>query len=220
MASGGCRIDEGEGIDGVSKVSGIQMKSSNKEGNGSSPGEYSELIFDEDTDKEIESFLRHKLVREKDLYQEDVLQTEHANQQTCSTEDDNHANLIKEEVSSFSEINNCMQIETKGCEKRIEMTEASPRKHVQNDGNEKIDDVGVVIENVEMNSLKEVEHSDDLSESKTGEKDNPNIVHTKVLAAEAKPLKVPSTKATSITPMWDNYILAVRGIPPRESAVS
>jgi hypothetical protein len=209
-----------KGRDGVSKVSGIQTKSTNEEVEGSSPVPYSELIFDEDTDKEIESFLKQELILEKDASQDDVLQTQHANEQTCSTAEDNHAILIKGEVDGLSEIKNCKQIETKRCEKRLEITETSPRKHAHsNDGNEKID---CDVEIVGMNSMEEMEHSEDLSESKTDEKSNLNVVPTKVkvLAAEAKPLKVPSTQTTSIGPMWDNYILAVRGIPPREAGVS
>jgi hypothetical protein len=155
MASGSYVGDKGR--DGVREVSGIQMKRSNEEEGGSSNAPNSELVFDEDTDKEIESFLKQELIRE-DVFQDDVLQTQHANEQTCSTADDNRAILNR--------------------------------------------------------------HPDDLSESKTAKTNNPNVVHTeaKVLAAEAKPL--PSTKTTSISPMWDNYILAVRGIPPREAGVS
>jgi hypothetical protein len=213
-----CDVVEGRGCDDVRKVRAMKMRISNKDGKRSSPVQYSEVIFDEDTYKEIESFLKQKLVREKEVSQDDVLQTQYANEQIA---DDNHAILIEEKGSSLSEKEKCMQIETRGCEKQIEVTEASPRKHVHNDGNEKIDyDVGIVAKNVGMNSVEEVEHSDDLSESKTGEQNNPNVVHTKVNAAETKPLKVPLTKTTSIGSLWNDYVLAVRGIPPSEVRVS
>lgn len=202
--------DKFNGRAGASKVSGTQMESSNEEGDISSHVSYSELMFDEDTDKEIESFLRPELIPEKDVSQDDVLETQHANEQTCSTTVDNRAILTKEEVDGVAETKNCMQIETKRYEKRIEITETSPRKHVRNsDGNDA------------MNSLKEMRHSDDLSGSKTGKKNNTNVAHTKVkvLTAEAKSLKVPSPK-TALSPMWDNYILVVSGIPPRDAGVS
>jgi hypothetical protein len=198
------------------------MEGSDEEGKGRSLVHYSELLFDKDTNKEIESFMMQESIREKDVSQDDALQIQHANEQTCNNAGDNHAIITKEEVDSSSEIKNCMQIETKRCEKRNDITETSPRKQVHsNDGNEKIDcDVGIV-ENVGVNSLEGMEHSDDLSESKTGKKNNPNVVHTKGKdPAEVKSLNLSSTKTTSVSPLWDNYILAVRGIPPNEAGVS
>lgn len=201
----------------ANKVSGSQMKSSNEEGDISSHVSYSKLIFDEDTDKEIESFLRPELIPEKDVSQDDVLETQHANEQTCSTTVDNRAILTKEEVDCLAETKNSLQIETKRCEKRIEITKTNPRKHVHNNNG---NDRGIA-ENDVMNSLKDMRHSDDLSGSKTGKNNNPNVAHTevKVLTAEAKSLKVPSTK-TALSAMWNNYILVVSGIPPRDAGVS
>jgi hypothetical protein len=197
------------------------MEGSDEEGKGSSPAHYSELLFDKDTNKEIESFLIQESVRGKDVFHDDALQIQQATEQTCSNAGDNHAIITKEEVDSSSEIKNCMQIESERCEKRNDITETSPRKQVHsNDGN-KIDCDAGIVENVVVNSLEGIEHSDDLSENKTGKKNNPNVVHTKVKdPAEAKSLKVSSPKTTSISPLWDNYILAVRGIPPREAGVS
>jgi hypothetical protein len=190
------------------------METKEKERKGVFPDHYSELLFDKNTDKEIESFLKQELIREQDVSQDDVIQTQHANEQTCSTPDANHANITKEEVHSSLEIRNRMQIETKGSEKQKDKDETSPRKRLHNnDENEKIDYDVRIVENVGVSSLEGMEHPGDLSESKTGKKANPNV-NTKVkeLAAEANSFKMP--------PMWNNYILAVRGIPPRQSGVS
>jgi hypothetical protein len=200
------------------------METNDEKGKGILPVQFSELLSDKDTDKEIKSFLKQELIRGKNLSQDDVLQIQDVNEQTFSIANASHANVTKEEVDSLPAGKNCMQIEAKSCEKQNYISEKSPEKHVHsNNANEKREyDVGITGENVCESSLERMELPDDLSESKNGERDNPSVVPTKVkeVVAEEKSVKMPSPEMTSLSPAWSNYILSVRGIPPREAGVS
>lgn len=188
------------------------------------PVNFSEHLFAEDTNREIESFPGQELLREKSFSQYDELETQHANEQMCGTEDANHGNITNEEVNSLLTEKNCMQNETERSGKRNDTTERSHENILQIDNaNEKIQyDIGITVENVGERSFEGMEVPDVLSEGKTGERENPSVEHTKVkeLVTEAKPLKISSSKTTALSPLWSNYILSVRGIPPREAGVS
>jgi hypothetical protein len=200
------------------------MESNDEEGKGILPVQFSEHLSDKDTNKEMESFLKQELIRGKNLSQNDVLQKQDGKEQTFSITDANHANVTKEEVDSLAAVKNCMQIETKSCQKQNDMFEKSPGKHAHNNNaNKKIEyDVGITGENVGESSMEGMELPDDLSESKTGERDNPSVVPTKVkeVVAEEKSVKMPSPEMTPLGPLWGNYILSLKGIPPREAWVS
>jgi hypothetical protein len=284
------------------------MESKDEEEKENLPTHFSELLSDKDTDKEIKSFLGEELIREKNISEDDELQIQHVNEQTCSIADGSHANMTKEEVYRLPAVNNSMQTETKRCEKQNDISEKSPGKHVHNNNNANENteyDVGSTVENVGESSLEGMEHPDDLSESKTGERGNSSVVHTKVnelvtekncmqietkrcekqnfvseespekhvhnnnadekieydvgitvenveesslegmghpddlsesktggdnssvvhtrvkeLVAEGKSVKMPSSETTSLSPLWGNYILSVRGAPPSEARVS
>jgi hypothetical protein len=74
------------------------------------------------------------------------------------------------------------------------------------------------------NFLESVEHSDNVSESKIKTDKNAFDLKAKDVGAEAKSMETTSGRPCLIngdlSPLWNSYILAVRGIPPKESGVS
>jgi hypothetical protein len=83
--------------------------------------------------------------------------------------------------------------------------------------------LGIVVESGK-NSLVSMEHSDNVSESKNQTDQNAFDVKAKDVGAEAKSMETTSVRTYLInrdmSPLWDSYILAVKGIPPKESVVT
>jgi hypothetical protein len=194
MASDECVVGGTEEYDEIEEVTDIQIESEDDdEGEGILPPHYSELLLDKDTDKEIELFLRQELIPEQ---------------------------VVSEVVP----------LESKGFEKGNDQTEIRKDKQVpikDVEDKKQIDiGTGIVVENVGSSSLGSVDDSDVLG-SRNGNKSNPKVLNVRVeeVDAEAKCMnedkKISCTKTNSETsPLWDNYILAIKGLPPRGVRVS
>jgi len=130
-------------------------------------------------------------------------------------------------VDDSSEIKQSVQIENNVPEKRNDQTEILHKKRLRDSDvkdEAEIDcGLGVVVESG-TNSLEITEHSDNVSGSKNKTDQNELDAKAKDVGAEAKSMETTSGRACLInrdlSPLWDSYILAVTGIPPKESGVS
>ena len=130
-------------------------------------------------------------------------------------------------VDDSSEIKQSLQIENNVPEKRIDQTAILHKKRLRDSDVEhgkEIDYGLVIVIESGTNSLDSTEHSDNVSGSKNKTDQNALDVKAKDVGAEAKSMETTSGRTCLINgglcPVWDSYILAVKGIPPKESGVS
>ena len=208
-------VADGETKDEVNEVTDIKFESEDDDdGNGMLPHHSSEIL-DTDIDEEIELFLKQELVSDLDVSEAGVTQKRNTNEKSCNATDTGNgkvAGLVSEcrvaihRVDDSSEIKQSLQIENNvKDEKEIDYG------------------VGIVVESG-TNSLESTEHSDNVSGSKNKTDENAFDVKVKDVGAEAKSMETTSGRTCLInrdlSPLWDSYILKVKGIPPKESGVS
>jgi len=139
---------------------------------------------------------------------------------------DSECRVTIHRVDDSSEIKQSVQIENSVPEKRSDQTEILHKKRLRDsdvkDETEIDYGLGIVVESG-TNSLEITEHSDNVSGSKNETDQNAFDVKVKV-GAEGKSMETTSGRTCLInrdlSPLWDSYILAVKGIPPKESGVS
>jgi hypothetical protein len=196
---------------------------------------HSSEILDTDIDEEIELFLKQGSVSEQDVSEHEVTQKRSTNEKSrnaADTGNGNVAGLVSEcrvtihRVDDSSGIKQSVQIENNVPEKRNDQTEI-PRKKRLRDSDVKDEaeiDYGLGIVESGTNSLEITEHSDNVSGSKNKTDQNELDAKAKDVGAEAKSMETTSGRSClvnrDLTPLWDSYILAVKGIPPKESGVS
>jgi len=190
----------------------------------------------ETVDEEIELFLKQGLVSEQDVSEDGVTQKRSTNEKSrngTGTGNGNVAGLVSEckvtihRVDDSSKIKQSVQIENNVPEKRNDQTEILHKKRLRDSDvkdEAQIDyGLGIVVESG-TNSLEITEHSDNVSGSKNKTDPNALDVKAKDVGAEAKSMETTSGRTCLInrdlSPLWDSYILAVKGIPPKESGVS
>jgi hypothetical protein len=128
-------------------------------------------------------------------------------------------------VDDSSEIKQSVQIENSAPEKRSDQTEILHKKRLRDSDVKDETAIDYGLGNVESgtNSLEITEHSDNVSGSKNETDQNAFDVKVKV-GAEGKSMKTTSGRTCllnrDLSPLWDSYILTVKGIPPIESGVS
>jgi hypothetical protein len=123
-------------------------------------------------------------------------------------------------VDDTSEIKQSVQIENTEPEKRNDQTGMLCKKRLCDSGVEDEKEIdygfGIVVESGT--------DSDNVSESKNKTDQNASDVKAKDVGAEAKSMETTSGRTCVInrdlSPLWDSYVLAVKGIPPKESGVS
>jgi hypothetical protein len=229
-------VADGETKDEVDEVTDIKFESEDDDdGNGILP-HHSAEILDTDVDEEIELFLKQELISGQDVSDEGVTQKRNTNEESRNATDTGNgsvAGLVSKcrvnihRVDDSSEVKQSLQIENNVPEKQNDQTEILHKKRLC-DINEKeekeIDNgLGIVVESG-TNSLENTEHSDNVSGSKNKTDENAFDVKAKDVGAEAKSMETTSGRTCLInrdlSPLWDSYILAVKGIPPKESGVS
>jgi hypothetical protein len=199
------------------------------------PHQSSELL-DTDIDEEIELFLTQDLISKQDVSEVGVTQKRNTNEKRCNVTDTGNGNvagLVSEcrltihRVDELSEIKQTVQIENNLPEKRSDQTEILYKKRLRDSDVEDEKEIGyglgIVVESG-TNSLESTERSDNVSGSKNKTDQNAFDVKAKDIGAEVKCMETASVRTYLINrdlcPLWDSYILAVTGIPPREFAVS
>jgi hypothetical protein len=239
MASDECFVDGGPELDDViDEVTDIEIESEDDEGERILPVHCSELLLDTDTDKEIELFLRQELIPEKIVSEENLIETQHTNEQTCNTTGADHVDVTipisefndttSELADNPSAVKKYVPTETKGFQKQNGRTETLQNKQAPNNVEvEKQADngVGFPVENVGASSLDSMQHSE--GRSRSGDRTNQKMLSLRVkdADAEAKSVnedkKTPPTETNSVmNPLWDKYVLAVKGLPPNGVQVS
>ena len=229
-------VADGETKDEVDEVTDIKFESEDDDdGNGMLPQHSSEML-DTDIDEEIELFLKQELISEQDVSENGATQKRNTNEKSriaTHTDNGNVAGLVSEcrvtihRVDDSSEIKQSVQIENNVPEKRNDQTEILHKKRLRDsdvkDETEIDYGFGIVVES-RTDSLESTEHSDNVSGSKNKTDQNAFDVKAKDIGAEAKSLETTSGRTCLInrdlSPLWDSYILAVKGIPPKESGVS
>jgi hypothetical protein len=229
-------VADGETKGEVDEVTDIKFESEDDDdGNGMLPHHSSEML-DTDIDEEIEFFLKQELISEQDVSENGVTQKRNTNEKSriaTDTDNGNVTGLVSEcrvtihRVDDSSEIKQSVQIENNVPEKRNDQTEILHKKRLRDsdvkDETEIDYGLGIVVES-RTNSLESTEHSDNVPGSKNKTDQNAFDVKAKDIGAEAKSLETTSGRTCLInrdlSPLWDSYILAVKGIPPKESGVS
>jgi hypothetical protein len=226
---------DGERKDEVDDVTVIKFESEDDyHGNGMLPYQSSENL-DTDLDEEIELFLKQGLISEQDVSEDVVTQKRSTNEKSRNAVDTGNGNVAGlgsecrvtiHRVDDSSEIKQSVQIENSVLEKRIDQTEILHKKRLRDsdvkDETEIDYGLGIVVESG-TNSLEITEHSDNVSGSKNETDQNAFDVKVKV-GAEGKSMETTSRRTylinRDLSPLWDSYILAVKGIPTIESGVS
>ena len=229
-------VNDGETKVEVDEVTDIIFESEDDDdGNGMLPRHSSEML-DIGIDEEIELFLKQELVSKQDVSEDGVTQKRNTNEKRRNVTDTgnrNVAGMVSEckvtihRVDDASEIKRSVKIENNVPEKRNDRTEIPHKKRLRDSGveDEKEIDYGLGIR-VESgtNSLESTEHSDNVSGSKNKTAQNALDVKAKDGGAEAKSVETTSVrtglKNQDLGPLWDSYILAVKGIAPKLSWVS
>lgn len=229
-------VADGETKGEVDEVTDIKFESEDDDdGNGMLPHHSSEIL-DADIDEEIELFLKQELISEQDVSETGVTQKRNTNEKSriaTDTDNGNVAGLVSEcrvtihRVDDSSEIKQSVQIENNVPEKGNDQAEILHKKRLRDsdvkDETEIDYGLGIVVES-RTNSLESTEHSDNVPGSKNKTDQNAFDVKAKDTGAEAKSLETTSGRTCLInrdlSPLWDSYILAVKGIPPKESGVS
>jgi hypothetical protein len=231
-----------EEYDVIEEVTDIQIESEDDdEGERILPVHYSELLLDKDTDKEIELFLRQELIPEHVHSEEDLKQKKHTSEQTGNTTEAGFANPSKltsdfskitpEQVDKPLEINKYVPLKSKGFVEGNDRTETLKDKQVPNKDVEDVKQIGIgteiVVENVGSSSVEIVEDSGSVLKCRSSNESNQEMLNVRVEEADAEAKSVSGDKKTSYSetnseasPVWDNYILVVKGLPPRGVRVS
>jgi hypothetical protein len=214
-------VADGETKDEVDEVTIIKTESEDDDGNGILP-HHSSVILDSDVGKEIELFLKQELISERDVSVDGPRQKRNTDEKSFNPTDTGNgkvAGLVSSKIKQRG------QIESDVPEKRNDQTEKLHKKRLRDsDGKDEkeIDyDLGIVESGT--NSLETTEHSDNVSGSTN--KTDQNVFDVKAKdGSEAKSTETTSARTYQInrdlSPLWDSYILAVKGIPPKESGVS
>jgi hypothetical protein len=236
MASRKIAVDD-ETTEQMDEVTDVKIQSNDDDdGNGILPGHCSEML-DKDIDEEMELFVKQDCRSDRDVAEDKVELTRNSSELRSSAADTGRENMAclvsdcsetDEVVHDSLEIKRCMQTEKKGPEKQNDQTVTFHNKRVHNndgDGEKEID-CGLGVVESDANCLENMKHSDKLPGSETGSKTDQNIcvVKAKNFDAEAKSTETTSVRtyliSRDLSPLWDSYILAVKGIPPKESGVS
>jgi hypothetical protein len=221
---------DGETKDEVDEVTSSK---DDDHGNGMLPHHSSENL-DADVDEEIELFLKHGLVSEQDVSEDGVTQKRSTNEKSRSAADTGNGNVAGlvsgcgmtiHRVDDSSEIKQRVQTENNVPEKRSDQTEILHKKRLR-DSDVKLEtkiDYGLGIVESGTNSLDSTEHSDNVSGSKNETDQNAFDVKATDVGAEGKSMETASGRTCLInrdlSPLWGSYIIAVKGIPPKESGV-
>jgi hypothetical protein len=225
---------DGETMDEVDEVTDIKVESEDDDGdeNGMLPRQSSEIL---DTDIDEEMFLKRELISEQDVSENGVTQKRNTSKKIrnlTDTGNGNVAGLVSEcrvtlrRVDDSSEIKQCLQIENNVPEKRNDQTQVLHKKRLRDTDvkDEKEIDCGLGIVESGTNSLESTEHSDNVSEIENKTDQNAFDIKAKDVGAEAKYMETTSGRTCVInrdlSPLWNSYILSVKGIPPKESGVS
>jgi len=226
-------VADGETKDEVDEVTDITFESEDEDGNGMLP-HHSSAMLETEIDEEIELFLKQELISEQDVSEDGVTQKRKTNEKSHNITDTGNGNVagnVSESrvtlhpVNDSSETKQSLQIENNVSEKRNDQTELLYKKRLRDSDveDEKEIDYGLGIVESGTNSLESMEHSDDVSGSKNKSDQNAFDVKAKD-GAEAKTVETTSgstcLRNRDFCPLWDCYILAVKGIPPKESWVS
>jgi hypothetical protein len=227
-------VADGETKDEVDEVTVTKVESENDDGGNGILPHHSSVILDSDVDEEIELFLKQELISEQDVSVDGVTQKRNTNEESSNPIDTGHgkvAGLVSEcsvllhRVDNSSEIKQRIQIESNVPEKRNDQTEILQKKRLRDSDveDEKEIDYGLGIVESGTNCLETTEHSDNVSGSTN--KTDQNVFDVKAKdGAEAKSMETISVRTylinRDLSPLWDSYILAVKGIPPKESGVS
>jgi hypothetical protein len=128
-------------------------------------------------------------------------------------------------VDDSSEIIKCVQTENNVHENRNDQTEILDKRLRDSYVKDEAEiDYGLGIVESGTNSLEITEHSINVSGSKNKIDQNELNAKAKGVGAEAKSMETTSGRTCLInrdlSPLWDSYILEVKGIPPKESGVS
>ena len=229
-------VADGETKDKMDEVTDIKFESEDdNDGNGMLTHHASEILVP-DVDEEIEMFLKQEFISEQDVSEDGVTQKRNTNEKICNVTDTcngNVAGLVSEcrvtiqRVDGPSEIKHSVQIENNVPEKRNDQTEIHHKKRLRDSGVEDEKEIdyglGIIVESGTI-SLESTEHSDNVSGSKNKTVQNAFDVKAKDVGAEGKSTETASGRTCLInrdlSPLWDSYILAVKGIAPKESGVS
>jgi len=222
--------------DKVDEVTDIKFEiEDDDDGQGMLPHRSSEMV-DTDIDEEIELFLKQELISEQDVSEDGVTQKRNTNEKSLNvtgTGNGNAAGIVTEcsvalhGVDDSLEKKGSVNIESIVPEKRNDQTEILHKKRLRDSNVEDEKEIdyglGIVVESG-TNSVENTEHSDKVSGSKNKTDQNAFDVKAKDVGAEAKSMETTSGRTylinRDLSPLWDSYILAVKGIPPKESGVS
>jgi len=231
MASKKKVVADGETKDEVDEVTDIKFESEDDDdGNGMLPHHSSEML-DTDINEEIGLFLKQELISKQDVSEDGVTQKRNTNENSRNITDTGNGNVagigsecrVTHPIDDSSEIKHSLQTVP---EKRNDQTELLHKKRLRDSDveDEKEIDYGLGIVESGTNSLESTEHSDNVSGSKNKSDQNAFDVKAKDVGAEAKIMDTTSGRTCLINrdfcPLWDSYILAVKGFPPQESGVS
>ena len=226
---------DGESKDEVDEVTVIKFESEDDDhGNGMLPHHSSENL-DTDVDEEIELFLKQGLISEQNVSEDGATQKRSTNEKSRNAVDTGNGNVAGQDsecrvtihrVDDSSEIKQSVPVENSVPEKGSDQTEILHKKRLRDsdvkDETEIDYGLGIVVESG-TNSLEITEHSDNASGSKNETDQNAFDVKVKA-GAEGKCMETTSGRTCLInrdlSPLWDSYILAIKGIPPKESGVS
>lgn len=227
-------VADGDTKDEVNEVTDIEFGSEDGEGNGMLPHHSSEIL-DSDIDEEIKLFLKQEFISKEDVSEDGVTQKRNTDEKSLNAThigNGNVAGLVSEcrvtmhRVDDSSEIKQSVKIENNVPEKRVDQTEILHKKRLRDSDVEVKKEIdygtGIVVESG-TDSLESAEHSDNVSGSKN--KTDQSVFDVKAEdGAETKSVESTSVRTylinRDLSPLWDSYILAVKGIPPKEFGVS
>jgi len=228
-------VDDGDIKVEVDEVTDIIFESEDDDdGNGMLLHQSSEIL-DTDIDEEIEMFLKQGLILEQDVSEDGVTQKRNTNEKSRNVTDKGNGNvagLLSEcrvtvhRVDDSSEIKQSVKMENNVPEERNDQTGTLHKKRLRGSHVEDEKEIGYGLGIVESgtNSLESTEHSDNVSGSENKTDQNAFDVKEKDFGAEANSMETTSPRTCLInrdlSPLWDSYMLAVKGIPPKESWVS
>ena len=223
-------VADGETKGEVDEVTDVKFQSEDDDGNGLLSHHSSDLL-DTDIDKEIELFMKQESISKQDVSENGLTQKRNTNeksQNVTDTGNGNVAGIVSEcrvtlhPVDESSEIKQSVNIENNVPEKRNDQTEILHKKRLRDshvEDEKEIDcGLGIVIESG-TNSLERTEHSDNVSRSKNKTDQNAFDLEAED-GVEINTMETTSGINRDLSSLWDSYILAVKGIPPKESGVS
>jgi hypothetical protein len=227
-------VVEGETKDVVDEATVTKIGSEEVDGGNGILPHHSTVILDSDVDEEIELFLKQELMPEQVVSDNEAIQKRNVDEKSCKATDTGNgkvAGLVSEckvvlhRVDDSSEIKQGMDTENNVPEKPNDGTEILQKKRLR-DSDEDVKEIdygmGIVVEGG-TNPSETTEHSDNVSGSTNKTDQNVSDVKAKD-GAEAKSMETASERTQlmyrDLSPLWGSYVLAVKGIPPKESGVS